>query len=229
MAMGETIFDIFYLITVITLGFLFLRRSSGNRQTLLFGIMALVLGFGDAFHLIPRVYALWNGGTSAHPVSIGIGKLITSITVTVFYVLLYHVWQQGAKNSRPLLITVYALAAARIALCLFPQNQWLVSEQPLSWSIYRNLPFFALGIIMITLFLAEARSRTRPAFRFIGLAIALSFGFYLPVVLFADQYPWVGALMIPKTCAYLWVLFIGRTTARQTGNDVDVDMLSHAR
>ncbi|MDR2537797.1 MAG: hypothetical protein LBC46_05780, partial [Treponema sp.] len=92
MAIGETIFDIFYLVTAITLGFMFLRRSSGNRQTLLVGIMVLVLGFGDAFHLIPRVYALWNGGTSAHPVGLEIGKLITSITVTVFYVLLYHIW-----------------------------------------------------------------------------------------------------------------------------------------
>ena len=220
MAIGETIFDILYLVTVITLGFMFLRRSSGNRQTLLFGIMALILGFGDAFHLVPRVYTLWNGGTSAHPVSLGIGKLITSITVTVFYVLVYHIWQQGAKSSRPLWITVYALAVARIALCLFPQNQWLASEQPLSWSIYRNLPFFALGVIMIILFLAEARSGTRPAFRFLWLAIALSFGFYLPVVLFADQYSWVGALMMPKTYAYLWVLFMGRAAARQTWDGV---------
>lgn len=104
------------------------------------------LGFwtwGHAFHLVTRVYALWNGRTSVYPVSLGIDKLLTSITVTVFYVLLYHVWQQGAKSSRPLLI--YALAVARIALCLFPQNQWLVSEQLLSWSIYRNLPFSPLS------------------------------------------------------------------------------------
>jgi hypothetical protein len=215
MAIGETIFDIFYLVTAITLGFMLLRRSSGNRQTLLFGIMVLVLGFGDAFHLVPRVYALWNGGTSAHPVSLGIGKLITSVTMTVFYVLLYHVWQQGrAKSSRPLTIAVYALAVARIALCLFPQNQWLVSDPPRSWGIYRNLPFLAIGVIMVILFLADARRGARPTFRFMWLAITLSFGFYLPVVLFADQYSWVGALMLPKTCAYLWIMFMGRAAAR---------------
>jgi hypothetical protein len=41
------------------------------------------------------------------------------------------------------------------------------------------------------------------------LVIVLSFGFYMPVVLFAGWYHWVGALMIPKTCAYLWIRVYG--------------------
>ena len=42
-----------------------------------------------------------------------------------------------------------------------------------------------------------------------GLAIALSFGFYIPVVLFAEVFPVIGALMIPKTLAYVWVVVMG--------------------
>ncbi|MDR2538007.1 MAG: hypothetical protein LBC46_06865, partial [Treponema sp.] len=77
-----------------------------------------------------RVYALWNGGTSAHPVGLEIGKLITSITVTVFYVLLYHIWQQGTKGSRLLMITAYALAVARIACVYFPRTSgWFLSSR----------------------------------------------------------------------------------------------------
>ena len=38
------------------------------------------------------------------------------------------------------------------------------------------------------------------------LAILLSFAFYLPVVLWSNQNPKVGILMLPKTCAYLWML-----------------------
>ncbi len=41
------------------------------------------------------------------------------------------------------------------------------------------------------------------------LTIVLSFGFYLPVVLWADAIPMVGMLMIPKTCAYVWTVAIG--------------------
>jgi hypothetical protein len=53
------------------------------------------------------------------------------------------------------------------------------------------------------------------------LAIVLSFGLYLPVVLFADQYPWIGALMMPKTCAYFWVLLMGRAAAWQSRDGVE--------
>lgn len=43
------------------------------------GIMAIILGAGDAFHLIPRAYALLTTGLEANAVALGIGKLITSI------------------------------------------------------------------------------------------------------------------------------------------------------
>ena len=44
----ETSFDVIYLVTVITLGILMIRKSHGNPQYLLFGIMAVTLGAGDA-------------------------------------------------------------------------------------------------------------------------------------------------------------------------------------
>ena len=53
-AIMESLFDMVYLTTVITLGVLMIRNSKGNAQYLLFGIMAVVLGSGDSFHLIPR-------------------------------------------------------------------------------------------------------------------------------------------------------------------------------
>ena len=57
-AIVETLFDAAYLSTVITLGILMIRRSKGNVQYTLFGWMAVVLGAGDSFHLIPRALAL---------------------------------------------------------------------------------------------------------------------------------------------------------------------------
>lgn len=40
-------------------------------------------------------------------------------------------------------------------------------------------------------------------------AVILSFGFYLPVVLFSGIAPAVGVLMIPKTLAYVWIVLMG--------------------
>ena len=42
------------------------------------------------------------------------------------------------------------------------------------------------------------------------LAAGLSFGFYLPVVLFSGAVPAVGMLMIPKTLAYVWMIWMAR-------------------
>ena len=46
-AIFETLFDIVYLVTVITLGILMIRNSRGEKQYLLYGIMAVTLGCGD--------------------------------------------------------------------------------------------------------------------------------------------------------------------------------------
>ena len=216
-AIVETLFDAVYLVLVITVGVLMIRGSGGNRQFRLFGIMAVVLGAGDAFHLVPRALALCTTGLAAYTVPLGLGKWITSVTMTVFYVLLYHVWQQRYKagGRGGFTAAVYLLAGARILLCMMPQNQWLSAEAPLSWGIYRNIPFAMLGLLMIVLFYRSARRQKDRAFRWMWLTILLSFGFYIPVVLWADAVPMIGMLMIPKTCAYVWTVLIGCSAMKQ--------------
>ena len=66
-----------------------------------------------------------------------------------------------------------------------------------------------LGALVIVVFLRGARQAGDRAFRWMWLAIVLSFAFYIPVVLWADIVPLVGMLMIPKTCAYVWVVWMG--------------------
>ena len=59
------------------------------------------------------------------------------------------------------------------------------------------------------LFYRSVKSRGDRAFRWMWLTILLSFGFYIPVVLWAEIVPMLGMLMIPKTCAYVWTVLIG--------------------
>lgn len=215
-AIFETAFDIIYLVSVITLGIIIVKGSRGNRQFSLFGIMAIVLGAGDAFHLVPRAVALCTTGLESYTAALGFGKLVTSITMTVFYVILYHVWLlRYGKKERLLTASVYAIAAIRIILCLMPQNDWLSAAPPLSWGIYRNIPFIILGIMMIVLFYREAKVNSDRSFRWMWLAITLSFACYIPVVLFSDAVPVTGMLMIPKTCAYVWAVVIGYKAMRK--------------
>ena len=219
-ALVETLFDAVYLITVITLGLRMIRGSRCNRQFRLFGCMAVVLGAGDAFHLIPRALALCTTGLDSYTVALGAGKWITSITMTVFYVLLYYVWRYRYRiqGQKTLTAAVYALAGVRILLCMMPQNDWLSAAAPLAWGVYRNIPFALLGAVIIVLFYHSARAANDAAFRWMWLTIVLSFGFYIPVVLWADAVPLIGMLMIPKTCAYVWTVLIGYRAMRRECN-----------
>lgn len=210
-AIVETLFDVVYLLSVITIGVLMIKESKGNREFRLFGWMAVILGAGDAFHLVPRALALCTTGLENYTVPLGLGKWITSVTMTVFYVLLYYVWRQRyqIKGQNALTVAVFGMAGVRIALCMMPQNQWISTEAPLSWGIYRNIPFALLGLMVIALFYRSAKKCEDRAFRWMWLTIVLSFGFYIPVVLWADIVPMIGMLMIPKTCAYVWTVLIG--------------------
>ena len=70
-AIFETLFDAAYLVTVITLGVLMIRGSKGRKQYLLFGVMAVTLGGGDAFHLVPRAVALCTTGLGNFTAALG--------------------------------------------------------------------------------------------------------------------------------------------------------------
>lgn len=210
-AIMEMLFDIFYLSTVITVGIMMIKSRTENTLYKLFGIMAVTLGFGDAFHLVPRVYGLLTEGLEANATALGIGKMITSVTMTVFYIILYHIWQKryNAKNTRSLTAVMYSLAVARIFLCLAPQNEWTNYHAPLSWGIYRNIPFAVMGLIIIVIFYKKAKENKDYSFKYMWFAVMLSFAFYIPVVLLGEVFPMIGILMIPKTCAYVWVVFMG--------------------
>jgi hypothetical protein len=207
----ESVFSILYLLIVITLGCYIIRHHKQNKQYLLFGIMTLILGCGDAFHLVPRITALWTTGLENYTAALGFGKLVTSVTMTVFYLILYQVWRirYNIEGKNGLTAAVYASVVIRIGLCLFPQNRWLSADAPLAWGIYRNIPFVILGIIIIIIYFQMARKKNDHAFKFLWLAVLVSFAFYIPVVLWADVNPLIGMLMLPKTCTYVWLVWMG--------------------
>jgi len=219
-AIMETIFETIYLITAITLGIILIVKSNKKLVPLLFGISAIVLGVGDAFHLVPRMYGLDVVGLENNVYALGIGKLITSISMTFFYVLLYFVLivRYPDQNKKYLTPTIIGLAIVRIILCSFPQNMWTLTDSSLSWvwGIYRNIPFVIIGIIMIILFYQNAKENNDKTFKYMWIAILLSFAFYIPVVLFAATYSWVGMLMLPKTICYIWIIIMGFRTLKNS-------------
>ncbi len=215
MKYGESAFCIIYLVLAAVCGCMILRQARNGAEKKM-GLAALILGFGDAFHLIPRVIDHFSEADMT--AALGIGKLITSVTMTIFYVFMYYIWRDVYRvpEDKRLTLAAWGLAAVRIILCLFPQNNWLQNGSSMTWGIIRNLPFTALGVLIVVLYYRK-RSEVR-ILRFVWLYVTLSFLFYLPVAVGAGAIPMLGMLMIPKTVCYILLIF---TFLKMTKGNID--------
>lgn len=212
-ALPESIFDICYLIFAVVSGVILLKNADGRKDIRLFGWMALILGCGDAFHLVPRVLNYWIDADFT--AALGVGKLITSITMTVFYLLMEYARRDRYQISgeKPTLIILWSCAICRVVLCCFPQNGWTNTEPSLLWGILRNIPFVIMGVMTVILWLRSAK-QDKPL-KWMWLSVTLSFLFYLPVVLWAQAIPLIGMLMLPKTVMYIWMIVLFKKASRR--------------
>ncbi len=204
MKYGESIFDIIYLLFAIVMGLRILSKRKDTAGKIM-GYAVLILGCGDAFHLVPRVLNYFVDADFTK--WLGVGKLVTSISMTVFYLLLYKLWHKVYRENENKKLTgaVYILTALRVLLCLLPQNGWLQNESSVTWGIIRNIPFVLLGAIIVWMFFRK-RKEIR-CFRFVWLLVLLSFLFYIPVAVLAGIVPILGMLMLPKTVCYMFLIW----------------------
>lgn len=203
MKYGESTFDILYLLFALISGVVILLRRR-DRAGVLMGSAALVLGGGDAFHLVPRVANYFTDTDLTF--WLGFGKLVTSLTMTLFYVLLFvlHKSLFSSKTRSVMGVSVYALALIRAIVCLFPQNNWFTNDSDMLWGIIRNIPFTVLGLLIILLFW-QTRRDNKELSR-LWIYITFSFLFYIPVAVGAGVVPLLGMLMLPKTVCYVLMI-----------------------
>lgn len=219
MRIGESVFCIGYLLFDLIAGIIFLANGF-SQLFLLYGIMTLLLGFGDAFHLVPRVIKHIKGESERVKWWMDFGLAVTSITMTVFYVILLYIWKivydmsldyaAPATNQTIASLTagctgvIWSMAVARIVLCLLPQNDWFGNGNK-KLSLCRNTIFSIIGIAEIILFVSLGGSYGIT----MAVCIFFSFLFYFPVTLFAKENPKIGMLMIPKTIMYIIMISLG--------------------
>ena len=207
----EAVFDTVYLLFDLIAGILFFAFSNGRPLFVLYGILTLTLCGGDAFHLVPRVIRAVKGTSPRIQRQLGIGLQVSSITMTLFYIILMYIWQYtfpGLKVPAFVGAMVWISAVIRIAICLLPQNNWCTEEGNMKLSVLRNGVFAVTGLGVTVLYAISGNNNGYHLTRMVA-AILISFGCYLPVTLFSKTKPKVGLLMIPKTCAYMWIVVMG--------------------
>ena len=140
----EAIFDAAYLTFDLIAGILFFTFSKGNPLFILYGILTLTLCGGDAFHLVPRIIRAVHGSDDRIKRQLGIGLQVSSITMTVFYIILMYVWKYTFPElTAPVAVEaiIWISAIIRIIVCILPQNNWCTDEGNKKLSIIRNAVF----------------------------------------------------------------------------------------
>lgn len=205
MKIGETIFDTLYLLLAIGSGFYILYKSVKKKYKYM-GYSLLVLGIGDAFHLVPRVLSYYVDYDLTF--YLGLGKFITSITMSIFYVFLYYIYLENyhIKEDNKVSFWVKAFFTCRILFCLFPQNRWFSDGGSIYMGLLRNVPFLLLGLFIMLLYYKERDNDKY--FKYIWVSILLSFVFYMLVVVGVDSFPMFGMFMIPKTLCYIYIIIM---------------------
>lgn len=176
-----------------------------------------LLALGDTGHVGFRVWAYAQGSLDAtvnllgrEVGLVGLGALSTAVTITCFYLLLLLVWRRRYRRPWGALGILLLMAGLVRFLVMIPaQNEWSNVVPPEPWGLIRNAPLVVLGLGVAYLLLRDARAHGDRPFFFLGLLILVSYAFYAPVILFVQEAPLVGMLMIPKTLAYVAMAVVG--------------------
>lgn len=174
----------------------------------LYTLLTLFLIVGDIFHLVPRIILGFRPNINLVKY-LGFGKLLTSIGMSIFYVVLYFFHKEFYNyESKILDFTIAFILGLRITLLFMPANKWFKKADNVKWGIIRNIPLLFLGTILTILFAINMNDKS-DIFSKVWLAIIISFACYIPVVLFTVKKPMVGMLMLPKTLSYLYIVILG--------------------
>lgn len=113
MGLFESIFDLAYLSLVIGLGVRLLTIRDKNAK--IFGAMSILLGLGDSFHLIPRVVAHFTeNGFVENIKALSYGQMITSVTMTIFYLLYYYYYRNISGKGSNMKALILALKGLKL-------------------------------------------------------------------------------------------------------------------
>ena len=193
----EIYFDGLYLAFVIFIGIRMLLLR--NKNNLILGSMTLLLGLGDAFHLIPRMIShSMENGFILNANALFFGTRISAITMSVFYLLFYiYISKEIDNKNKSLDLLMGGLFIARLV------GVFVSFNKSNSVNIIANIPFVLMGLLDIILLY---KYRDRKDFKNLYIYVFFSFFFYLSVVLLKEAYPTVGMLMMPKTVMYVMIV-----------------------
>ena len=198
---------------------LFVWRQQGKGAATL-GAALFVLLAGEAFRLIPRIVTAITP-KSPLPAGDGIGRIVSYFATAVFFLILEVYRQQRAGKADSVKgrmeSAIIALFFCILAVSFVRFNDWIDVDGGYFWLLVRGVLLAAMGMVEAILW-AQTAGDT-PALRRLPLAMGLVFVFWLPFTVLEPLMPEISTLMIFRTAALCWVVWIFRGTpiVRGTG------------
>ena len=190
-----------------------------------------LLGFGDLFHLGFRIFNYFAGlseGDSFYMITLGLGYIISGLTMTYFYIAIFHAWSStyGKIYSTPpkvkiFTIILYLAFIFRVVLILLPYNHWFEGDGRIDFGFdfrwITAIPIYIIGILSVFLLFKDSKSEmkekkgvdpqiNRGNFH-ASIWFVVSYVSYSITLFLVANYPLTGLFMIPKTIAYLVAFF----------------------
>lgn len=164
----------------------------------------------------------------------GFGLIMTGVTMIFFYLGFYLFWKEeilSKVKSNPNFVSIeknitvfdniaYISVILRIILILLPWNNWGTEptyyENFWNFRLLTNLPLYVIGFEVLYLFIKTSIQLQKDntihpdilhAIKNSAIWIIVSFVTYSITVIGVHAYPLLGMMMIPKTIAYLIVLY----------------------
>jgi len=190
-----------------------------------------LLALGDMFHLGFRINNYFAGlsvGNSFYMITLGLGYIISGLTMTYFYIAIFHAWvllyseTYSTPNKVKIFTTILYIAFIfRVILTLLPYNHWFEGDGTVDFGfnfrLISSIPIYIIGIISVGLLFKDSRSELRENTGidyqlnrgnfYASIWYIVSFVTYSITIFFVAILPLTGLFMIPKTIAYIVAFF----------------------
>jgi len=216
---AEPLMIVAYLAFLLIVGLWVWQQNGRGARTLAAAVFVLLAG--EAYRLVPKIVTAINPRAPL-PDAAGLGRFLGYITTAVFFLLLELYRQQrngraetpAGKRAEYGIYITFTLAAA-VSLVRF--NGWMDGDGSWFWMMVRSLLLTAMGITTIFLWTPEIKKDR--SLRGLPMAAVVSFACYLPYAILEPLMPELSVLMIFRTAALIWMIWILRGSAivRGTG------------
>lgn len=211
LAIIETIFGILFMGFGTIIGVLILKNNKGEKQFILFGIMTLILVFGNMYWFIPKIILDYNL-IKDNVVRFILANEIGTVSLALFFPMVYVFYEMRYETKNwPLRIAIFGLFLAKVVLTLLPDSLWGDMSINLRSAIL-IIPNVLIIAILVILFYCRKNDKS---YRYMWIILTVVFSIYFTLTIFTHSYQMYSAISLFKLIMDGILIWLGFSEVRK--------------